>query len=120
MENGYVESFNGRLRDECLNENWFCSLAEARGTIEAWRQDYNQCRPHSAPGYRTPEGFAKRRPGTVEKTAAEPPWKTLRVSHFPTVSTAAGLNLEVLCSKPQTRRMSHYDWTKDGGKSCSI
>jgi putative transposase len=59
MENGYVESFNGRLRDECLNENWFCSLAEARGTIEAWRQDYNQCRPHSALGYRTPEEFAK-------------------------------------------------------------
>lgn len=59
MENGYVESFNGRLRDECLNENWFCSLAEARETIEAWRQDYNQCRPHSALGYRTPEEFAK-------------------------------------------------------------
>jgi putative transposase len=59
MENGYVESFNGRLRDECLNENWLCSLAEARATIEAWRQDYNQSRPHSALGYRTPEEFAK-------------------------------------------------------------
>jgi putative transposase len=58
MENGYVESFNGRLRDECLNENWFMDLAEARETIEAWRQDYNQCRPHSALGYRTPEEFA--------------------------------------------------------------
>jgi putative transposase len=59
MENGYVESFNGRLRDECLNENWFGDLAEARETIEAWRQDYNQCRPHSALGYRTPEEFAQ-------------------------------------------------------------
>jgi putative transposase len=59
MENGYVESFNGRLRDECRNENWFCSLAEARSTIAAWRQDYNPCRPHSAIGYRTPEEFAK-------------------------------------------------------------
>jgi putative transposase len=59
MENGYVESFNGRLRDECLNENWFGDLAEARETIEAWRQDYNRCRPHSALGYRTPEEFAK-------------------------------------------------------------
>ncbi len=58
MENGYVESFNGRFRDECLNENWFCSLAEARAIIAAWRQDYNQCRPHSALGYRTPEEFA--------------------------------------------------------------
>ncbi|MBZ5506820.1 MAG: hypothetical protein LAO78_15295, partial [Acidobacteriia bacterium] len=44
------------------------------------------------------------------------PWKTLRVSHFPTASTAAGLNLKVICSKPQTRRMSHYEWTKDGGQ----
>src|SRR5205823_10463723 len=44
----------------------------------------------------------KRRAGTVEKTAAEPPWKTLRVSYFPTASTAAVLNLEVLCSKPKT------------------
>jgi len=59
MENGYVESFNGRFRDECLNENWFCSLAEARAIIAAWRQDYNQCRPHSALGYRTPEEFAQ-------------------------------------------------------------
>ena len=58
MENGYVESFNGRLRDECLNENWFGDLAEARRMIEAWRQDYNRCRPHSALGYQTPEEFA--------------------------------------------------------------
>jgi putative transposase len=67
MENGYVESFNGRLRDECLNENWFCSLSEARGTIEAWRQDYNRCRPHSALGYRTQEEFAKTARGDCGK-----------------------------------------------------
>ena len=67
MENGYVESFNGRLRDECLNENWFCDLAEARQTIEAWRQDYNRCRPHSALGYRTPEEFAKSATGGCGK-----------------------------------------------------
>lgn len=58
VENAYVESFNGKLRDECLNENWFESLAEARGVVEAWRVDYNQARPHSALGYRTPEEFA--------------------------------------------------------------
>lgn len=58
VENAYVESFNGKLRDECLNENWFESLAEARRVIEAWRVDYNQARPHSALGYRTPEEFA--------------------------------------------------------------
>jgi putative transposase len=67
LENGYVESFNGRLRDECLNENWFCSLGEARKTIEAWRQDYNRCRPHSALGYRTPEEFAKTSAGDCGK-----------------------------------------------------
>ena len=67
MENGYVESFNGRLRDECLNENWFGDLAEARETIEAWRQDYNQCRPHSALGYRTPEEFAAATAGDCGK-----------------------------------------------------
>jgi putative transposase len=59
MENGYVESFNGRFRDECLNENWFTDLADAREKIAEWKQDYNQARPHSALGYRTPEEFAQ-------------------------------------------------------------
>ena len=59
MENGYVESFNGRFRDECLNENWFTSLADAREKIEQWRQDYNQARPHSSLQYRTPMEFAQ-------------------------------------------------------------
>jgi putative transposase len=59
MENGYVESFNGRFRDECLNENWFSSLADAREKIEQWRQDYNEARPHSSLQYRTPMEFAK-------------------------------------------------------------
>ena len=59
MENGYVESFNGRFRDECLNENWFTDLTDAREKIAEWKLDYNQARPHSALGYRTPEEFAK-------------------------------------------------------------
>ena len=58
MQNGHVESFNGRLRDECLNANWFTTLADARTKIEAWRQDYNEERPHSSLGYRTPREFA--------------------------------------------------------------
>ena len=58
MENSYVESFNGRFRDECLNENWFSSLADARHNIEQWRQDYNEARPHSSLQYRTPMEFA--------------------------------------------------------------
>ena len=58
MENGYVESFNGRFRDECLNENWFSSLADAREKIAQWKQDYNELRPHSSLQYRTPTAFA--------------------------------------------------------------
>lgn len=59
IENAYIESFNARFRDECLNENWFTSLADAKQKIEQWRQDYNHARPHSALGYRTPEEFAQ-------------------------------------------------------------
>ena len=58
MENGYVESFNGRFRDECLNENGFSSLADAREKIAQWKQDYKERRPHSSLQYRTPKGFA--------------------------------------------------------------
>src|SRR5271167_3300256 len=58
MENGYVESFNGRFRDECLNENWFSSLADAREKIARWKQDYNERRPHSSLQYRTPRESA--------------------------------------------------------------
>ncbi len=58
VENAYIESFNGKFRDECLNQNWFTSLDDAREKIEAWRRDYNQVRPHSALGYQTPEEFA--------------------------------------------------------------
>jgi len=47
MQNGYIESFNGKFRDECLNEQWFESLAQARECIARWRQDYNEVRPHS-------------------------------------------------------------------------
>jgi putative transposase len=58
MQNGHIESFNGRFRDECLNANWFPSLANTRTQLEAWRTDYNQSRPHSALGYLTPNAFA--------------------------------------------------------------
>ena len=55
QQNGFVESFNDRLRDECLNEEVFATLAEARAVIERWRLDYNHVRPHSAHGGLTPE-----------------------------------------------------------------
>jgi putative transposase len=57
VQNAFVESFHGRLRDECLDRHWFLGLADARHTVEAWRQDYNRARPHSALGYRAPEEF---------------------------------------------------------------
>ena len=59
VQNAYVESFNGKVRDECLNEHWFTVLAEARTLIEQWRQDYNEQRPHSSLGNRTPREFAQ-------------------------------------------------------------
>jgi putative transposase len=58
IENAYVESFNGKFRDECLNEHWFVSLADAKAAIEAWRIDYNTVRPHSSLAGRTPHQFA--------------------------------------------------------------
>lgn len=59
VENAYVESFNGRFRDECLNEHWFITMAHARQAIEKWRIDYNTQRPHSSLGNLTPEEYAK-------------------------------------------------------------
>ena len=59
VQNASIESFNGRLRDECLNEHWFMSLPAARNIVERWRDDYNAVRPHSALGNRTPEEFAQ-------------------------------------------------------------
>ncbi len=57
VQNAFIESFNGKMRDECLNEHWFMSLAEAREAIEAWRRDYNEVRPHTSLGNRTPQEF---------------------------------------------------------------
>jgi putative transposase len=59
-DNAAVESFNGRLRQECLNANWFLSLEDARTKIDAWRRDYNETRPHSALDWATPAEFARR------------------------------------------------------------
>ena len=59
VQNAYIESFNGRLRDECLNQHWFMSLNEAKEEIESWRKDYNQNRPHRSLKMKTPNQFAK-------------------------------------------------------------
>lgn len=77
MQNGHVESFNGKLRDECLNAHWFTTLRQARNIIEYWRRDFNQVRPHSALGYATPDEFARASNASFavesfDNTAAEP------------------------------------------------
>jgi putative transposase len=71
VENAYIESFNGRFRDECLNEHWFLTMAHARRVIEAWRIEYNTERPHSSLGNLTPEQFVK---NALKSTAQEDSW----------------------------------------------
>ena len=65
VENAFIESFNGRLRDECLNVHQFGSLEAARVIIEAWRLDYNQYRPHSSLGHLTPNEFLDQHQGSA-------------------------------------------------------
>ena len=59
MQNGYIESFNGKFRDECLNKQWFQTLHQARRATAIWRQDYNEVRPHSSVGRIPPARFAE-------------------------------------------------------------
>ena len=59
MQNGTIESFNGKFREECLNEHWFQTLHQARTEISAWRKDYNEVRPHSSIGGIPPAQFAE-------------------------------------------------------------
>ena len=85
QQNGFVESFNGKLRDECLNEEVFATLAEARVLIERWRNDYNRVRPHSAHGGLTPEAVrlnhAAGRLRSLEGSAAQPLPPTTKISY---------------------------------------
>jgi len=76
MQNGYVESFNGKFRDECLNEHYFDSLAEARLLIASWHEDYNQVRPHSSLGRIPPAAFAaqcRQHAANTAQTTTHPP-----------------------------------------------
>ena len=70
QQNGFIESFNGRLRDELLNETLFHSLPHARAELDAWRQDYNEERPHSQLGWLTPVAYASARCGQTGRVAA--------------------------------------------------
>ncbi len=75
MQNGYIESFNGKFRDECLNEHWFETLHQARSTIAIWRQDYNEVRPRGTIGRIPPAQFAelhRQRAGDVARNPSIP------------------------------------------------
>ena len=90
-QNARVESFHGRLREECLNVSWFQNLFDARRKIAAWRIDYNEVRPHSSLGYRTPQEFAEQASNMCsgkdgDKAALE---NASSVSHFPTAPATA-------------------------------
>lgn len=80
VENGFIESFNGRLRDECLNVEWFSSLTDARETLARWRFHYNHQRPHSALADQTPAYFASQYAKSTERFA---PMRMNRVSEEP-------------------------------------
>jgi putative transposase len=58
-DNAFIESFNGELRTECLNQHWFTSLWDAKTKIEQWREDYNEARPHESLGYLAPSEFVR-------------------------------------------------------------
>jgi putative transposase len=72
IENAYIESFNGRFRDECLNTNWFLSVKHARYVIEEWRKDYNEFRPHSSLKGFTPKEYAVMTAGALIEGALIP------------------------------------------------
>ena len=86
VQNGRLESFNGRLREECLRVSWFQNLFDARSKIAAWRTEYNEQRPHSSLGYRTPKEFAELSRGKDAGCARLE--NACGVSHFSTAPAA--------------------------------
>jgi putative transposase len=90
MQNGRLESFNGKLREECLNVSWFTNLWDARLKITAWKKYYNEQRPHSSLAYRTPKEFAETVAASYGKDAGYARLENASgVSHFPTAPAAA-------------------------------
>jgi len=87
-QNAYVESFNSKLREECLRISWFQNLFEARRIISNWRRDYNECRPHSSLNYLTPAEFAAKNSRGKDADSVSLKNDTT-VFHFPTVTAAA-------------------------------
>lgn len=89
QQNGFTESLNDKIRNECLNEHWFCNLDEARRIVEDWRQDYNGVRPHSSLGYITPEEFV----AEMNKQNAAKNSRDASLEHALTVPIPPSINL---------------------------
>jgi putative transposase len=83
VENGFVESFNGRLRDECLNVNLFFNLEDVRGKLESWRHDYNTLRPHGSLGHLPSKEYAQRPMQSQSQTSSTSEKLTLQVAREP-------------------------------------
>ncbi|MBB3980368.1 transposase InsO family protein [Rhizobium azooxidifex] len=94
MQNGYVESFNGRMRDELLNESLFFGLDHARSAISEWAEDYNTFRPHSSLGYQTPAAYAGIITATGSNAARDESFALPPVAH--TAPTGVSKNAETL------------------------
>src|SRR6202012_3245044 len=88
-QNAHVESFHGRLREECLRISWFHNLFDARRKIAIWRHDYNELRPHSSLNYRTPAEFARQESYGKDAGSAHLE-NAIGVFNFPTASATAG------------------------------
>jgi putative transposase len=101
MQNGHVESFQGRLRDECLNAHWFRTLNDVRVTLAGWQREYNCERPHSSLGYRTPGEFRRATTGDADVETAP---------RFP-ISAQPRRRRDDLGAKPQPR-ISGYEWMR--------
>jgi putative transposase len=109
MQNGHVESFHGRLRDECLNANWFRTLNDVRSTLAAWRREYNCERPHSSLDYRTPEEF---RAGL---NSARGYVRCGKQRTLPTSPQPRLRRRDILAAKPNPRNSS-YQWMSIRGQ----
>ena len=99
-DNAFIEIFNGKFRAECLNANWFLSLDEARRKCEAWRRDYNEVRPHSAIGNKTP--IELHRTAGNHRPAARPMKREFSSPGGPRLGASSGGQSAQLTDGPKT------------------
>ncbi len=125
MQNGYIESFNGRLRDECLNASWFVNLNDAKQKIENWRKEYNAERPHSSLDYRTPEEFARICSELTSRMAATPPGRpSEKVDRTPVLAGKGSLTPRpagrALASSAPPRSRDNHATGGSGGMATAV